>query len=415
MTWEDQHRDHSLWSSVNKALQIIAKYPANKMDDNLYRLSSLLNEISSHANVPHPALTSEHLSQVQTLVDRTVELLDANPAAIFALQANRQPVPFTQLAAHIRTWPTTGKARLNGLGNRAERIEREFAKLSSETDSQLKTLRARVAKIRESALASLQVYKADSEQQLDSHVKSIEDKLDELKKDISNIRQLSSDTNETIGQQKTRLDTALNTYQESFAKSQDERATEWDEVLKHHELEANRHLTQMEDYETQSRNVLQEIGINATASDYGNYANNQSEAADRWRNGAVWALSIAAFLFVVAAALPILGFGNDLQWWQAILQKFGAPGGAAAVGYMLLRESAQHRKEERSSRQVELTLTALEPFIVNLPETQQERIRVETAQRIFAQGHVLRDSSGSGSIKGDDSATRPVNDRDHGN
>ncbi|UJH69384.1 hypothetical protein [Ornithinimicrobium sp. INDO-MA30-4] len=34
---------------------------------------------------------------------------------------------------------------------------------------------------------------------------------------------------------------------------------------------------------------------------------------------------------------------------------------------------------------MQLTLTALEPFIANLPEPQKERIRVETARRIFAE------------------------------
>ncbi|UPK74129.1 hypothetical protein MU582_17055 [Nocardioidaceae bacterium SCSIO 66511] len=34
---------------------------------------------------------------------------------------------------------------------------------------------------------------------------------------------------------------------------------------------------------------------------------------------------------------------------------------------------------------MQLTLTALEHFIANLPEEQEERIRVETARRIFAE------------------------------
>lgn len=73
------------------------------------------------------------------------------------------------------------------------------------------------------------------------------------------------------------------------------------------------------------------------------------------------------------------------EWWEVVRQKLGAPVGAAAVGYVLITESGQHRKEERSARQVQLTFTALEPFIANLPEKQKERIRVETARRIFAE------------------------------
>lgn len=78
-------------------------------------------------------------------------------------------------------------------------------------------------------------------------------------------------------------------------------------------------------------------------------------------------------------------FGGDSERCEAVLQKLGASVCAAVVGYPLIRESGQHRKEERSARQVQMTLTALEPFIANLPEPQKERIRVETARRIFAE------------------------------
>lgn len=71
------------------------------------------------------------------------------------------------------------------------------------------------------------------------------------------------------------------------------------------------------------------------------------------------------------------------ECWEVFLQKLGAPVDAAAVSYVLPRETGQHRQEERSAHQVQLALTALEPFIGNLPEKQKERIRVETARRIF--------------------------------
>lgn len=54
-------------------------------------------------------------------------------------------------------------------------------------------------------------------------------------------------------------------------------------------------------------------------------------------------------------------------------------------GHSRTHAGQTYRREERSARQVQLTLTALEHFIANLPEEQEERIRVETARRIFAE------------------------------
>ncbi|UJH69383.1 hypothetical protein [Ornithinimicrobium sp. INDO-MA30-4] len=67
----------------------------------------------------------------------------------------------------------------------------------------------------------------------------------------------------------------------------------------------------MREHEEQSRNVLSAVGVNATATDYGAYANAQNEAANRWRIGAVIALSIAAAAFLVVAGAPLFGFGGD--------------------------------------------------------------------------------------------------------
>ncbi|OCG73473.1 hypothetical protein A7J15_07210 [Microbacterium sediminis] len=143
----------------------------------------------------------------------------------------------------------------------------------------------------------------------------------------------------------------------------------------------------MRKHEEQSRNVLSVIGVNAEASEYASYAEQQDQAANRWRKGAVIAYTAAAVVFFAAILIPMLpGVDIEQGWWESLIQKLGAPGGAAAIGYFLQRESAQHRREARTAKEIELTLTALEPFIANLHDDEQRAIRLATASKVFVSG-----------------------------
>lgn len=387
MAWEDNYRDHELWSSVADALEVVSKVPTDDLTDDLIRLRALLTEISGHADQPHAALATEHLAQVKNAVDTINAALLGSPTKIFSQPPNNRNnlSPFVQLAQYVRTWPATGTTRLSGLGSRAEEVEAAFKALNERLDERLSEVETQSSEQSETIAAALNEHKAALAEQRTQFTALVEEKTAELQDELTRLRETARDADSIIEQQKTRLDSALSSHQEKFSSAQDERTEKWSALLADNEAKLQEHLAAMREHEEQSRNVLSAVGVNATATDYGTYANAQKEAANRWRIGAVIALSIAATAFLLVAGAPLFGVGGDSEWWEVLLQKLGAPVGAAAVGYVLIRESGQHRKEERSARQVQLTLTALEPFIANLPEPQKERIRVETARRIFAE------------------------------
>ncbi|WP_146000575.1 hypothetical protein [Brevibacterium ihuae] len=260
------------------------------------------------------------------------------------------------------------------VGSENERIDERLSEIETQSSEQA-----------ESIAVALDEHKAALPEQQTQFAELVDKKTSELQDELAPLREAASEADSIIEQQKTRLDTALSSHQEKFSSGQDDRTEKWTSLLADNESKLQEHLTAMREHEEQSRKVQSAVGVNATATDYGAYANAQKEAATRWRIGAVIALSIAAVAFLVVAGAPLFGFGGNSEWWEVVLQKLGAPVGAAAVGYVLIRESGQHRKEERSARQVQLTLTVLEPFIANLPEKQKERIRVETVRRIFAE------------------------------
>lgn len=387
MVWEDDHRGHELWNSVTSTLEDLAEVTADEHTNELLRLRALLTEISGHSDQPHAALTTAHLTKVKGIVDGISAKLPDSLAQVFAPPQNNRNAPslFSQLAQHVRSWPATGTTRLIGLGSRAEEVEAAFKTLNDRLDERLSEVEALANEQAERMNAAREQQQIALAEQRAAFETLIEDKTTTLQQELEELREAVGDTDTAIEQQKKRLDAILSDQHEKFSMAQEDRAKEWSSLLADNDAKLQEHMATMQEHQKRSQNVLSAVGVNATATDYGAYANAQAEAANRWRIGAVIALSVAALAFLGAAGASLFGFGTNLDWWQVIFQKLGAPVGAAAVGYVLIRESGQHRKEERSARQVQLTLTALEPFIANLPEKQKEQIRADTARRIFAE------------------------------
>lgn len=387
MAWENEYRDHELWTAVTSALADLSEVSTEDYSDELARLRALLADLDGHAEHPHAALSNAHLSAVKKLVEAVSASLPDSPPTIFSPPRNNPngPSPFGQLAQQVRTWPATGSASLRGLGKQAEQVETSFAYLNTRLGERLSEIETKAEEQAEAASAALEQQSVDLAEQRRAFETLVEEKTTELQEEFARLQDAATETESVIEQQKTRLDSALSSHQEKFSTAQEERTQKWSSLLEDNETKLQEHLVKMQEHEEQSQKVLSAVGVNATATDYGKYANEQASAANRWRIGALIALSIAALAFLGAAGASYFGLGTDLDWWQVVFQKLGAPVGAAAVGYVLIRESGQHRKEERTARQVQLTLTALEPFIAKLPPKQQERIRVETARRIFSE------------------------------
>ncbi|GAA4513838.1 coiled-coil domain-containing protein [Brevibacterium yomogidense] len=385
MTWEESYREHELWTTVDEALTALVEIADEGIDDDALQLRAMLTQIAGHSDSPHPALTSPHLTSVNKCLESILSAIPDNLPSVFVKRPNQnQPSLFTQLAQYVRSWPATGSTSIRGLNSQVTQIVGSLASLNEVINERLTELTAEVEQIKATATASLEQHQSDLSEKRAEHATTLEEMSTELKTKFEELDEALDEADGTIEQQKTRLDSALTSHQEAFMKLQEELSQEWKERLSSSDGQLQAHVAAMEQYEEESRQVLSAVGVNATATDYGRYANEQSLAANRWRIGAVVALSIAAVAFLAAASLSFFGIGTNLDWWQVVVQKVGAPAGAAALGYLLLQESGQHRKEERAARQVQLTLTALEPFIANLPAKQQELIRVETAQSIFA-------------------------------
>lgn len=385
MSWEDAYRDHAIWAEARAAndelTEAIAQHDGQLGDDHL-QLQALLSHMEACAEHAHPAITQAHLDSANAVIAQIRTYLPQQMAAVFTRSGN-QLSPFLNLAQTVRPWPVPGGVRLSGLGRRAEAVEQTFLALDEQINDRLEALKAELVGAQESFQESLDSHKSGVADAATEATTSIAQKVAAIEAELERIKRDAAEAEATTEKQKTRLDEALTSHQEKFSSLQEQRTERWNQLLADSDEALKKHMTRMDAHEEQSRNVLAAVGVNATASDYEAYAMTQAKIADRWRIAAVAAFSVAAAFFLFAAGASFLGYGGGSEWWEIVFQKIGAPGGAAAVGYFLQRESAQHRKQEREAKQVQLTLTALEPFIANLSPQEQRSIRMDTARDIF--------------------------------
>lgn len=375
MAWEDLYLEHPVWGIADKLSSAVSQYEIRETaDDNeparVQRLLALITLIHGYAESPHPALTKVHLDAVQQLLETVQAAVEAEDLApIWAGRSGATGAILNVIAQHVRSWPAIGSASLRGLSREAQVLRGTLARAQEESEQRI----------------------ADFDEETKNIAGLLKVELEGLHKDV-NAKQAELKTfTESISEQKARLDKALNTHQESFVAAQEKRNEEWELTKEFQEGYAEEHLSALNELENRARTLVSVTGVTATASDYLEYAGTQNKKADLWRGLAAASFAIAAFGFLLLVFAPyvgpLIGVGSidqGQEWHQLVLQKLGAPIGVGAIGAYCARESGKHRKEAHWSKQTQLTLTALEPFIANMPEAQKKHVRFETARRIFS-------------------------------
>lgn len=359
MLWDQRYRDHELWGAVEQARVTMntTTLPEGQSErdalDYVGMVLELLErrredtdgrEVSpSMLSTAHSAASSfaNHIGYAQTGQYAWVQ---AVPSADDVLTALAQ-------------WPPMKMARyLGGINGAVESFQRRTLEAVDSVERQAQEIRE--------SLATLEVSQG-----------KLQDAVEVEKQRIS----------EAIVDFKSEADEAVRDWTAGHEDEVAGRKSRWDDAIAAAQKEAEDHRSLMADYEAKSRKVLEAVGVNATATDFGAYANEQRASADKWRGVAVVVFVFAGGWFI-ASSFP--WFTSGAEMWESALARLGVTAAVAGVGLYVARESSQHRRQERRAKQVQLVLTALEPFIANLAPDEQNKLRVASAEAIF----VLRDT-----------------------
>lgn len=144
---------------------------------------------------------------------------------------------------------------------------------------------------------------------------------------------------------------------------------------------ADAHVEELNVKEQKGRVLIGLLGNTAITGNYKVIADTETKVANGWRWG-----TVAFFAIGVAYALTAfwthLTAGSTPDFWTFAM-RFVTAIALAAPAFYTARESARHRTNADRARQRELELTALGPFLDELPKEDQKKIRTSLVERYF--------------------------------
>jgi hypothetical protein len=400
MSWQEDFDSAPVWASAafvdEQLATLVHGQRIDPMDGQVERLRALVARVMVQRGDPDITITPHSLQVVDRLLREIMEVLpDVAEAAFKSRRRGSVTTPsrFDQIVEEVRHWPQSSSGKIAGLSQILANAEASTARMVAQVRSQYLDLDQQASVLRE------QLREGPSAQAVEATRV-----LAEAQRRIADFEREIGVLFESGQQQSARIDQAIRAHQETFTQEErlrtDEateaasrRADEWQEELSQAQRGITEHLTEMDGYAEQSRNVLAAVGVNSTATFYGGYAKDQAKLANAWRFVAVGILALAGAWFVASSIFPTL-HGQGALWEQAI-SRLGITAAVAGVGLYAARESSQHREQERRARRAELVLTALDPFIVNLEPERAHKIRDEAARALFVAEPAGKTSDGS--------------------
>jgi hypothetical protein len=169
----------------------------------------------------------------------------------------------------------------------------------------------------------------------------------------------------------------------------------WSERDMAHRTKASEILAQLHKHEATARKTVHATTALVVATDYGKYARNKTWAAWICDIGAalVGAAGVGTILWHLFTIDPVADSNLGLS-----LTRLAASLGTLGIAALLGRRGAQHHKEARAAKRTDLALRRVMPFIVDLPEDEQQLIVLEFTDRVFIRGDL--DSSDSETDRG---------------
>jgi hypothetical protein len=157
----------------------------------------------------------------------------------------------------------------------------------------------------------------------------------------------------------------------------------WSEGDAEYRTKATGVLAQLHRHEDTARKTVHATTALVVATDYGQYARNKTWAA--------WICDIGAALVGVAGVGAILWhlmtIDPDADSSVGLsLTRLAGSFGTLGIAALLGRRGAQHHKEARAAKRTDLALRRVMPFIVDLPEDEQQMIVLEFTDRVFIRG-----------------------------
>lgn len=357
-----------------------------------------------------PAVRSD-LPRIRTIVD-TVEgrLLAADPELLF-------PGPLSSMDTHVQN----AIAEIGSFQSSRNRTH------LSNANTQLDSLLGYSAQLGLSAgpaspdgVAAIEAVRA----QADRALKGILEREKALAAQVATLQEAAAATNTEVTAQKGRLDTAIAEYQTQFSAAEATRQQQATEALKNQTQRLDQALTdaqkrlqestqdaskrletllqeasakatrQREELSSdaevvldsltamrqRAENLLHVIGSTGMAGEYQKVANFGRKATLAWQGIAGLAM-IGLVVFAILTYTATQGVEKIL--WSGVAARAFVTVTFGILAAYAARQGDRYSDTESRNRRYQLELSSLDPYLANLPEETQHKVKVDLAMKLF--------------------------------
>jgi hypothetical protein len=240
----------------------------------------------------------------------------------------------------------------------------------------------------------------------------IQKQFDALSAEVAQGKVRLDKNDQVIESQKTRLDTSIAEFQQQFSTAQESRnlefqklltglkttaddqskaieenvkaefesrKSEWSSFLAGSKKVNDEHLDFLNKRKKEVDEIFGAIGQAALAGNFNEIANKEKAAADGWRKIA-FGFMVAMGGVAIAAFISTFSKSPD---WETFLFRIGTALIIAVPAFYAANESSMHRNREKLIRKNFLELSAIDAYLVHLPEQERNKIKGQLSEKFF--------------------------------
>jgi hypothetical protein len=254
---------------------------------------------------------------------------------------------------------------------RAQAAVTEVQVAAEELEAQITAQKARLDTAIENTQERFTAAEAERAKQLESALVAARTQLDEV---AEKFRVAQEARHEGFKEK-------LDEWQEHWVQWSGEIAERDKRVLAKREAEAEKRLAAMDGLKKQAEDVVGVIGQTGMVGGYQKQAN--IEKRTRLAFQIVTIVALVLFAAVLVWGIPGEPEATGPANWVGYAHRMVIGLAFAAIAAFASREASKHGERERRYRKAELEIASVGPFLVSLPQAEQNAIRKEFADRVF--------------------------------
>jgi len=330
-------------------LQVYTEISLDNVVPELINLGVLNNANSQMTNVRNEVnnyISNNNIAHLNNAASH----VDATMAQIVLLPVPRPHIADDAFSESLSRFKSLIESSFQELKETKDELASAISSVSNESDSQSQSLNELSTKIEQQS-ESIDNHIASFNERFDTYETNSNEKLDEKIKENRNL-----------------VEALLEAQKNAFTDQVENQRSDGEGVIE--ALKLNKQ---------QASDLVQVIGNIGITGNYKNIANQEKDAADKWRNIAL--LLMIGMVGVIALTIGISA--TDGFDWKLALFRIGAALVLAVPATYAARESSKHRILENINRKAELELASLDPFLEKLPEETRFKVKEELTSKFF--------------------------------